>query len=58
MAPTDFLDAPPDSAELTDYDRSHLKVYMRVLDAAVDGDLQLFAAADDAAKQPPHRGTM
>lgn len=37
MAPTDYLDAPPDSAELTDYDRAHMKAYMRVLDAANDG---------------------
>ena len=37
MAPSDFLDAPPDRAELTDYDRSHMKAYMRVLDAASDG---------------------
>ncbi|MNL36835.1 hypothetical protein D3C87_1589450 [compost metagenome] len=37
MAPTEYLDAPPDSAELTDYDRTHMKAYMRVLDAATDG---------------------
>ncbi|SMH29749.1 DNA -binding domain-containing protein [Mesorhizobium australicum] len=37
MAPTEYLDAPPDSAELTDYDRSHMKAYMRVLDASADG---------------------
>ncbi len=37
MASSDFLDAPPASAELTDYDRSHMKVYMRVLDATTDG---------------------
>lgn len=37
MAQSDFLDAPPDSAELTAYDRSHMKLYMRVLDAATDG---------------------
>lgn len=37
MASSDFLDVPPDSAELTDYDRSHMKVYMRVLDAEADG---------------------
>ena len=37
MAPTEYLDAPPDSAELTDYDRSHMTAYMRVLDAATDG---------------------
>lgn len=37
MTEPGFLDAPPDSAVLTDYDRSHMKVYMRVLDAATDG---------------------
>ena len=37
MAPSDFLDAPPDSRELTDYDHEHMKLYMRVLDAASDG---------------------
>ena len=37
MARSEYLDAPPDSVELTDYDRSHMKEYMRVLDAAADG---------------------
>lgn len=37
MTSLEFLDAPPDSTELTDYDRTHMKVYMRVLDAATDG---------------------
>jgi hypothetical protein len=37
MATPDYLDRPPDSAELTDYDRAHMKDYMRVLDAARDG---------------------
>ncbi len=37
MASSEFLDAPPDSADLTDYDREHMKLYMRVLDAATDG---------------------
>jgi len=36
MATPDFLDAPPDSEELTDYDRTHMKLYMRVFDAAAD----------------------
>ena len=31
------LDEPPESSVLTDYDREHLKRYMRVLDAATDG---------------------
>ncbi len=37
MTPPNFLDHPPESAELTDYDREHMKLYMRVLDAAADG---------------------
>jgi hypothetical protein len=37
MTKPDFLDEPPVSADLTNYDREHMKVYMRVLDAATDG---------------------
>lgn len=37
MAKPNFLEAPPESAELTAYDRSHMEDYMRVLDAAADG---------------------
>lgn len=37
MTGSNFLDSPPDSAELTSYDRAHMKEYMRVLDAATDG---------------------
>lgn len=37
MTEPGFLDEPPNSAVLTDYDRSHMKTYMRVLDAATDG---------------------
>ena len=32
-----FEDRPPDSAELTDYDRKHLSAYLRLLDAADEG---------------------
>ena len=32
----DFLDAPPESAALTDYDRTHVTLYMRLLDAHAD----------------------
>lgn len=32
-----FLDEPPESSVLTDYDREHTKLYMRVLDTAADG---------------------
>jgi Uncharacterized conserved protein (DUF2285) len=32
-----FLDAPPESSEITQYDREHMKLYMRILDAASEG---------------------
>lgn len=32
-----FEDVAPDGDELTDYDRSHMKLYMRLLDAQSDG---------------------
>ena len=32
-----FLDEPPSSQTLTPYDREHMKLYMRLLDAARDG---------------------
>ncbi len=37
MAELEFLDEPPESAQLTDYDRAHMKDYMRALDAATEG---------------------
>ena len=37
MIKTDFLNEPPDSAVLTPYDREHMKLYLRLLDAATDG---------------------
>ncbi|WID99311.1 DUF2285 domain-containing protein [Bosea vestrisii] len=37
MAQSDFADAPPNSDELTDYDRKHMKLYLRLLDASADG---------------------
>lgn len=37
MTDRDFLDAPPQSAALTDYDRTHTTLYLRLLDAAADG---------------------
>ncbi len=37
MSDEDYLDEPPKSATLTDYDRSHAKLYMRLLDAEADG---------------------
>ncbi|WP_114391250.1 DNA -binding domain-containing protein [Notoacmeibacter marinus] len=37
MSNEDYLDEPPDSATLTTYDRAHVKLYMRLLDAEADG---------------------
>lgn len=37
MTQLQFLDHPPQDAELTGYDRKHIKLYMRVLDAATEG---------------------
>lgn len=37
VATIDFLDEPPASAALTPYDREHMKLYLRLLDAATDG---------------------
>ncbi len=37
MTDKDFLDEPPESEALTDYDRAHTTLYLRILDAAADG---------------------
>lgn len=37
MSTKKFDDEPPHSASLTDYDRTHLKLYLRLLDAEADG---------------------
>lgn len=37
MTKEDFLDQPPDGAALTAYDRAHLKLYLRLLDADAGG---------------------
>jgi hypothetical protein len=34
---SDFRNEPPDGAMLTEYDRAHVKLYMRLLDAEADG---------------------
>jgi hypothetical protein len=31
------MDEPPENAALTDYDRMHMKLYLRLLDAETDG---------------------
>lgn len=33
----DFLNEPPQSPALTAYDREHMKLYLRLLDAETDG---------------------
>jgi len=37
MVTKPYRDSPPESEGLTDYDRSHLKLYLQILDAAADG---------------------
>ncbi len=37
MTKDDFLDQPPSGAALTAYDHSHLKLYVRLLDAESEG---------------------
>jgi hypothetical protein len=33
----EYLERPPESASVTDYDREHMTLYLRLLDAASDG---------------------
>lgn len=37
MTQEQFLDEPPQSPALTSYDRAHMKLYLRLLDADTDG---------------------
>jgi len=37
MTQTDFMDEPPESLTLTDYDRRQTVTYLRLLDAETDG---------------------
>ncbi|CAL8974026.1 hypothetical protein RHODGE_RHODGE_00953 [Rhodoplanes serenus] len=37
MTHEQFLDEPPQSPALTSYDRTHMKLYLRLLDAENDG---------------------
>ena len=37
MTQQEFLDQPPESPALTPYDRTHVKLYLRLLDADTDG---------------------
>lgn len=51
-----FLDEPPQSTLLTSYDRDHMKLYLRLLDAETDGADWREAVAllfgIDAGKEP------
>ena len=53
-----LADAPPAANHVTDYDRSHVKTYLRLLDAAAEGaDWQEVAALVlglDVAADPDH----
>lgn len=37
MNQSNFLDEPPESDTITDYDRAHMQLYLRLSDAAADG---------------------
>lgn len=37
MTKPEFLERPPASVSVTDYDRAHMTLYFRLLDAASDG---------------------
>ncbi len=37
MTKDDYLEEPPVGADLTAYDKAHLKLYLRLLDAEADG---------------------
>ena len=51
-----FLDEPPSSQTLTPYDREHMKLYMRLLDASEAGatleDVASLLLGIDANKEP------
>jgi hypothetical protein len=51
-----FLDEPPQSTLLTSYDRAHMKLYMRLLDADTDGadwrEATALLFGIDACKEP------
>jgi hypothetical protein len=61
VAEPEFLDEPPNEAAVTDYDRRHLKLYARLLDAKVAGANWeevfriLFAPGDEVAPERAKR---
>lgn len=58
MTERNFLDEPPESAVLTEYDKAHTTLYLRLLDAEVDGaDWQEVVSVLfdlDPARDPKH----
>lgn len=56
MRRPDLLDEPPHSDALTEYDRTHMKLYMRLLDADADGadwkEAVEFVCGIDPSKEP------
>ena len=53
-----LADAPPQSDHVTDYDRSHFKIYVRLLDAAAAGadwrEVAQIVLGLDAGSDPEH----
>lgn len=51
-----FADTVPSAPELTDYDRAHIKLYARLLDATADGagweEIASVLFGIDAAREP------
>ena len=51
-----FADTAPSASELTDYDRAHIKLYARLLDATADGadweEITSVLFGVDAAREP------
>ena len=54
-APQPISDAPPASDHLTDYDRSHLKTYLRLLDAAAEDATIVLGIDPEADPERAHR---
>lgn len=55
-APEPLAEAPPVANHVTDYDRQHLKTYLRLLDAAAEGadwrEVADLVLGLDAAREP------
>ena len=53
-----LADTPPAADHVTDYDRSHVKIYLRLLDAAAEGagwqEVAALVLGLDVAADPDH----